>query len=471
MRILLINPPLTHQAHLPGTARVQMDYHDFAPPLGLLYVKSYLEANSGHEVRFLNFQTPRPRPLSDLTRLVEEWRPEAAGITVMTWFWHHAVEVAQAIKSVSPRTVVAAGGAHIRVFPAETLSRPEFDVAVVGEGEKTFLELCERIESGQSLEGLPGAWFKEGDRIVENPPRPVESDPDVFPFPDRSEFDPAQHRVILDKFSPSAVMMSSRGCAYHCTFCQNYDRQYRMRRPERVVDEILACRELGYASIDFYDDNFNHSRRHVEGFCREMLERKVNMPWMCRCRVNRIDRDLLALMKEAGCQRIHFGVESANQRLLDLTRKDITVEQARSAIAWSREVGISPLAYFIIGFPGETVEEAKNTIRFAIELDPDYVIYHPLIPMAGTRIYQEAVQHPDFGGDYLREFALNPVPDMAFKVYPTVMSEEQILKLLRYALLRFYFRPRVIWRNLKRVGSLKEIAVKASTAFKLLETR
>lgn len=471
MKILLVNPPLNRQAHLPGTARVQMDYHDFAPPIGLMYLKSYVRENSDFEIKLVNFQTPKPPSMSDFLRLLEEYRPQVVGITVMSWFWYHAVEVAKAVKSLLPDTVVVAGGAHIRVYPGETLSRPEFDVSVVGEGEITFLELLRRLEARDSLEGLAGAWFRQGDRVVGNPPRPVEKDPDVFPFPDRSDFDRDQHQVIIDRLTPSAVMLSGRGCPNMCTFCQNYDRVYRRRRASSVVDEVLLCKEMGYASVDLYDDNFNQSTRHVEEFCKEMLARKVNMPWMCRCRVNRASREMFKLMREAGCERIHFGLESANQDILDQTRKGITVEQCREAIAYAKEAGISTLAYFIIGFPDETLEEAKKTISFALELDPDYIIIHPLIPLPGTPIYERAVQDPRFGGDYLREFALEPSPGMAFKVWPTVMSEEQILGTLRRALLRFYFRPRRVARFLKELTGPRDLLTKTYTAFKLLQVR
>jgi len=471
MNVLLVNPPLEHQAHLPGTARVQMDYHDYAPPIGLMYVKSYVEKNSHHKVRLFNFQKPRPPGMDEFKKLLLDFRPEVVGITVMTWFWYHAVEVASVVKELLPDSVVVAGGAHVRVYPAETLSRPEFEAAVVGEGEITFLELLHRLDKGESLEELAGAWYKSDGKVLENIARPVHKRPDDFPFPDRSEFDPLQHQVIIDRLSPSAVMIGGRGCPNRCTFCQNYDRVYRTREPALVVDEIIECKELGYRSIDFYDDNFNQSRRHVERFCEEMLSRGVDMPWMCRCRVNRADPDLFKLMRRAGCERIHFGLESADQEILDRTMKGITVEQGRAAIAYAKEAGISTLAYFIIGFPGETAEQAAKTVRFALELDPDYIIIHPLIPMPGTPIYEQAVADPGFGGDYLREFALQPVPDMHFKVWPTAMGEEEILGVLRRALLRFYFRPRVIARFMAGLGGRQDFVTKLRTAIKLLSEK
>lgn len=443
---------------------------DYAPPLGLMYLKSYLKNRTDAEVRLFNFQVHRRPSYSDFKNALIEYRPNLVGITIYSTYWYDACQVAKLVKKTLPQTLVAAGGSHMWNYPAETLSRDEFDIVVVGEGEITFTELVRRLESGDDLDGLPGICYKSGNQIISNPPRSVEPHLDHFPFPDRSALHVRQHRVPSSRWSPAAVVLTSRGCPQHCTFCQNNDHLYRTRQPKKVIEEILHCKGMGYRSVDFYDSNFNQSRKHVESLCQEMIDHRLNLPWICQCRVDRMDRDLIQLMASAGCYRIYYGVESANQKYLDQIKKGITVEQCREVFALTKEAGISTLAYFIIGFPGETMEEAMRTISFAFEMDPDYAMFTPLIPVPGTPLYDEALKDRAFGEDYGQEFAFNPVPDFRLKMWPTAMTEEQILTLLRQAFLKFYFRPRYIGRSILRLTSLKDLIAKTKMAVKILLT-
>ncbi len=228
---------------------------------------------------------------------------------------------------------------------------------------------------------------------------------------------------------------------------------------------------MGYCSVDFYDNNFNQSRRHVESLCHGMIERRVNMPWICRARVDRIDRYLIRLMAEAGCKRIHFGVESATQHILDKTNKGIRVEQSREAFALAKEAGISIVAYFIIGFPGETLEEAKNTIRLAFELDPEYPQCLALMPIPGTPIYEEALKDPALWRGLRSEVRTESYPDLCVKIWPTAMTEKEVLTILRRFYLRFYFRPRQISRYISRLTSLEDLFTKVRIALKLIMPR
>jgi radical SAM superfamily enzyme YgiQ (UPF0313 family) len=470
MKILLVNPPDTHKAIFPGASDLPLSHHDYSPPLGLMYIRSYLTSNTDHEVRSYNFQIPDAPSVSDFENELREYRPDLVGITVYTRFWYDACQVASLVKEVLPGTLVVAGGPQVDVYPGETLSRSDFDLVVVGEGEITFSELVKCLESGDDLKGLQGIWYKSEDGVLSNPPRPVERNPDRFPFPDRSDFNVTQHRVFTDRWSPAVVMLTSRGCPYRCTFCPNNDRVYRTRRAEQVVDEMFQCKDLGYRSVDFYDANFSQSKSHVESLCREMIERRVNMPWMCQCRVDSIDKELVQLLASAGCERMQIGVESGNQRILDRIKKRITIEQCRQAFDLAKQAGISTVGNFIIGFPGETLEEAKRTISFAFELDPDYAMFVPLFPITGSELYTEALEDPAFGGDYLRDFAANPTPYMPIRIWPTIMTQKQILSLVRWAYFKFYFRPRFIGRTLFRLTSVEDLITKAKAALKIILT-
>jgi len=468
MKILLVNPSDRHQVMLPGAAQINFKQHEFAPPLALMCLKSYLAAHGFGDVAIFNFQTPERPSLEELAKRLEDYQPELVGISVMGVFWYDAIQAARVVKETLPAALVVTGGPHPTLYPRAVLGRPEVDLVVTGEGEKTLLELVQRLANKASLEGVPGLWWKRGAEPIAGPPRPVEPDLDSFPFPDRSDFAPRDYRISANHWSPSAVIVTSRGCPHACTFCFNQDHLYRTRRADLIADEVEACLRMGYRSVDFYDDNFNQSRKHVDALCRELARRSITVPWACRCRVDRVDDELLAKMAAAGCRRINFGVESATDRILKEIRKGITVEQVRKAFRLARNHGIEILGYFIVGFPGETRAEAQATVDLALELDPDYFMILPFLPVPGSPLYREALAAPAFGGDYALEYTLNPVPDLAPPMWETTMSSAEILGLVRQANLRFYLRPRFLLRALGQVSGIEDFLAKAWMGARLL---
>ncbi len=151
MKILLVNPPVTHSATIPGSTQILLEQHNFAPPLGLLYIKSYLQSVTGAEVKLFNFQVPNGPFISDLEKTLIEFKPEVVGITVMTIFWYDVCQIAKKVKEILPDTLVVGGGSHMWLYPTESLAHREFDVVVQGEGESTFTQLVGRLESGRDL--------------------------------------------------------------------------------------------------------------------------------------------------------------------------------------------------------------------------------------------------------------------------------------------------------------------------------
>ena len=180
---------------------------------------------------------------------------------------------------------------------------------------------------------------------------------------------------------------------------------------------------------------------------------------------------MVSKMAEAGCERIQLGVESASQQILDQIKKHITPEQTRNAFKLAKKQGISTLGYFMIGFPGESREQAEETVRFAFELDPEFALFHSLIPVPGSEIYEQAIKSETFFNDYVREFARNPTPDFVFRSWETTLSEAEQYRIIRKASLRFYFRPHYIFRALKKLGSWEDFLTKARMALRILTTR
>jgi len=192
-------------------------------------------------------------------------------------------------------------------------------------------------------------------------------------------------------------MISSRGCPYRCSFCDrsHLGKVFRGRSPASVADELQHCVEMGIGEVLFYDDTFNLDRERVMGICEQILSRGLDVLWDFRGRVDCVDAAMLAAARRAGCRRIYFGVESATQRHLDALRKGFELGQVRRAFELARRAGLSTLAYFMIGLPGETRAEALRTLEFARELRADFAHITVLTPFPGTPIYLEGLASGD----------------------------------------------------------------------------
>ncbi|MCE5212360.1 MAG: B12-binding domain-containing radical SAM protein [Deltaproteobacteria bacterium] len=468
LRLLFINPPFTHTLRFPGNNRTQLSECDYSPPIGMMYVMSYVKQQMDAEIRFFNFQIPNTPSFQDFEDLLRDFQPDVIGITVNTFVWWSVYNLLSEIRKILPSALIVGGGPHMWILPEETLKNSEFDVIVQGEGEKTFVELLTRFQTGSGFEGIAGILYKDNGEIKKNIPRIIEQNPDVFPFPDRTGFDINQYRHPGNKFAATAIIFTGRGCPHLCTFCNNKDRSYRMRTATHVVDEILKCKAMGYKSIDFADSNFNNSIKHVKEICKELIRRNVKTPWTCNARLDNIDYELLALMAEAGCERICFGVESANQEILNRVKKNIDINRVHDVFAWSRSLNITTVGLFIIGFPGETVSQVKTTMDLAIQIKADYIICQVLMPIYGTDIFKEAETDSNFDSDFFRRFICNPQPDLTIPIWSTGIPTGDLIRLLRLFYLIFYLRPNYILRTLQRLSGYEDTKTKIKMALRLL---
>lgn len=434
----------------------------------MMYVMSYVKQKTNAEICFFNFQVPDMPSFQVFEDQLLDFQPDVIGVTVNTFVWWSTHDLIARIRKILPSVLIVGGGHHMWLMPQETLENSEFDVIVQGEGEKTFVELLARYQEGSGFEGINGILYKENGKIKMNMPRKIEYDPDIFPFPDRTGFNINQYRVPAKRFAAIAIVFTGRGCPHHCTFCNSSDKTYRMRRAEYVVDEIMACMAVGYQSIHFADSNFNNSTRHVKDICEELIRRNVKIPWMCNARLDNIDYELLALMAEAGCERIYFGLESADQDILNHIKKNITIRKVHNVFSWTRSLNITTVGLFIIGLPRETVAQVKRTLDLAIQIKADYISCQILIPIYGTEIFEEAKKDPNFDADFFKRFIRNPQPDMVLPIWSTSISMPDIFMLQRRFYLKFYFRPSYLLRAMQRVSGYHEIKTTLQMALRIL---
>lgn len=466
MRVLLINPPADYGIQLRGAERVWAQ-HELAPPLGLMSLSAYLKAHGYKEIKLINGQTPRRVTDAEIIRTVESYRPEVVGFTVNILYYYNAVRIAKLIKDTDPSVPIVFGGPHPTLYPEEAVAQPGVDFAVVGEGEYILLELLQALEKGRDFSAINGLVWKRGAEIVRNPPRKFHEPLDALPMPDYGLFNPNHYRIRFDDLHPTALMITSRGCPLRCTFCGQTQRYYRMRSAESVVGEMQALMRLGYRSIGFFDDNFSLHRKRVLEICRLIRAQELNLPWSFRGRVDRFDEEMVEAITNAGCRRATFGVESGTQEMLDAVHKRTTMAEIRAAFSLAKKYHLVTMGYFMLGLPGETLDQARQTMRFAFDVDPDFIVLCPFIPTPGSQIYQEAVASGALP-DYWMEFARHPTPHLPIKRWETGITEKQIFKLLYRTYFRFYLRPGKLRAIMGRVSNWEDLWIKVATAANVL---
>jgi radical SAM superfamily enzyme YgiQ (UPF0313 family) len=285
----------------------------------------------------------------------------------MTFLLLDALKVARLVKKTNPGSHVVFGGTHPTIYPREIAGQPEVDSIVVGEGEHTFSELLDAVDGGRSLSGIEGVGFRRNGDVVINPPREFIQDLDSLPFPDRELLPWQKYYNLLGRGKEYMTsLLTSRGCPFNCTFCTKKDgRMCRVRSPENVVQEIEQNVRLGITDFDIIDDTFTIDRKRVLAIADLIIEKKLDITMDLSARVDTVDQEILDRLAQAGCNRVRFGVESGNPGVLENLQKGITLDQVREAYRMAKKAGIVTFAYFMLGSPGETEKEVRESISLA----------------------------------------------------------------------------------------------------------
>lgn len=438
------------------TAGSQINYWQ---PLGTLYVAAVLQ-QAGHEVRFINGAfLSHEQVLAE----IRQFAPRFIGLYSTTFGWKKAKKTAADLRALYGQEVfICAGGPYPIAMQEKCLEDggTVFDAVVSGEGEFTSAEIIERLESGRGLEGVSGVLYREGEKIMTNPPRPLIDDLDSLPFPARELLGDSNKYIpppATYKRKPVAVLMTSRGCNRRCIYCFQIDKErksgIRYRSVENVLAEIEHCLSQGYREIKFIDDTLAADYDRAMSLAQGIKARRLDFTWFASACVNQVDRPLLQAFRDAGCWAILFGAESGVQKNLNTIRKGTTLEQIRKAVKAAQEVGLKVNTPFLFGIPGETFEEGLQTIDFAIDLNPDMANFHAITPFPGTYLYDNLEKY----GTMSEELSDFTYQGAAF--VPYTMTREEILKLRRIAFRRFYSRPSFILKKLLELRTPHDFGV------------
>lgn len=344
------------------------------PFLGIGYIASYIEKNSGHQVEIFDTHTDNLTPFEAAEKILEK-KPDIVGIHAITNNRFKTIELAKELKKKKPGVIIVVGGPHFSLTSKNALEIvSEIDYVIRGEGEIAMLELLNAIEAGGDKNKINGLSFRDaGGNIIENHSRPLILNLDDLPNPAWHLFGLEKYTKPIDGTNIKAIgVLSGRGCPNICVFCCNavYERaMLRLRSPKKFVDEVeMLYKDYGYKGFDFWDDTMTIVKQHVREVCEEIMKRKLDIVWYARARVNTVDQDLLHFMRKAGCVRISYGIESGSPKVLKVIKKNITLDQARSAVRASYNAGMKVMLNFMVNLPEETMDDLKQTVAFMKEM-------------------------------------------------------------------------------------------------------
>ena len=437
MDVLLINP-YDENAVKNGLGFI-------SPPLNLMYLGGALEEAS-YNVSIVDDDLEQ-LGYAKINRIISKLSPKVVGLTATTSTIKNALEYIKLVKKILPDSLTVVGGPHTTFMPAETLkSSRQLDSVVIGEGEKTMVEIANNfIDKNNGLTDVKGIAFRDNGNIKVNPPQELIKDLDSIPYP-------ARHLVPFESYGTtqekSSDMITSRGCVFSCGYCSSsliMGKKFRTRSPENVVDEIEhLTQKYKLEKIAFMDDTFMLNKKRAKGIADEINNRGLDIGFVASSRVDMVDKNLLEKLKSAGLNTLYYGVESGSQRILDLMKKGITLNQAETAVRSAKDTGIEVLTSFILGFPGETREEIDKTIDFSIKLNADYSQYSILTPFPGTPVYYDLKKKKLIDTENWNKYT---VMKSVIKYEDLGLSKKIVERKLAQAYLKFYSRPKYLLKH------------------------
>lgn len=443
------------------------------PPMGLALIAAVLE-RAGYPVTVVDANALNLR-LESITPLLKD--ADVIGLTAMTPSINIALATARHLKKAYPTLPIILGGTHATLLPEETLAAaPEIDIIVRGEGEETILKILPALENRQPLSGIAGITYRKDSKIVSNRASSKAISLDSLPFL-------AYHLLPWQKYKPHpphgralpfAVIITSRGCPYHCAYCSKpiFGRTFRAQTPKRVVDEIAYYQEkFGIKEMAFYDDVFTLDKKRAHGIADEIIKRGLKLHWSCETRVNLVDKELLRHLKQAGCYSVSYGIESGSPEILKAIDKGITLEQVAEAVRWTHEVGLQTIGYFMIGSPGETTETIRQTIRLAKQLQLDFAQFAVTTPFPGTKLYDLYLNGRKNADIPWESFVYAGTGKGLSPVFESnLLNRNEIQRWAKRAYREFYLRPSYYWQRLRHTTSLGELKVNINGLSMLVAT-
>jgi radical SAM superfamily enzyme YgiQ (UPF0313 family) len=413
------------------------------PPLSLLYLASVLK-KEGFEVSVLD-QPGQGFSFNETVNWIKKEEPDVLGFSTLTSSGRNSALISEKSKENNPNIIIIFGNHHATFNSHRILRKyPSVDIIVRGEGEKTISEIAFCLQNGGDLKNIHGISFRKNGEIISTPDQNLIDDLDSVPFPDRDLIQVNYHCCIAGaNIAPKKLtsIVSSRGCVYNCRFCsckKLADKRWRCRSAKNTLDELQLIVNKGYKQVIFVDDSFTMNPKRVEEICRGIRKEKMDIEWICEGRVDNCSYNMLRFMAESGCKVMYFGIENANQRILDYYNKRITPSQSEKTVKKARKAKIDVIiGSFILGAPSETREEMLNTIEFSNRIPIDLAQFNILGAHPGNDIWSEFVSK-----DYIDPEEYWESGVAVCDVYPEAkVSKKEILEFMEHAFFKRVSSP------------------------------
>jgi len=440
-KILLFYPPLYFSSGLPYSIDTSV------PPLGLLYLASYINKYSKKiNAKVIDIASEKIS-LEHIISMIKKENPFAVGISSMTPQLQGAVELAKTIRvGFGKKIKIFLGGPHISADP-DFVRRHDgvFDYGITGEAEITFFESLEKLIAGKKIPKI------QAGKIVINL--------DEIPFLDRS-------LIKRNRYSQHESMMYSRGCPYHCYYCSrpSISKLIRYRSAKNMVDGIKLAYKDCQGVIDFQDDTFTLDKNKVLEFCQEVKKSNLKLNWRCQSRIDLVDDEVLRTMAEAGCSLIHFGIESGNEHIRqEIVKKgSFSNKKIFEVFKLCKKHKIKIAAYFMIGHPGETWKELEETKKLIFRLKPDILGLSIPTPFPGSQLYEIAVKNGIISEKTIDAFANKELGEGYSGVYPVFVpqdvTKEELYAFMKNINRKFYLNFHTFLVHLKEdITSLERL--------------
>lgn len=457
MKILLIEPPAVskfgNQRIFGGNGSNKSDFRK--PPLDLMMISGYLR-KEGFDNVLIDANASR-RAIGDVRELIKKESPDVVFFSTSTCTIYKDLLVAKTTKEVNPSIVTIAIGTHVMALPEETFGESEYlDIIVYSsEWEQASLNIVRNLST---LENAKGIYFRRNGTIIKTDFQPSLENLDDLGFPAHDKLEKELYGDPTSKRTPKTMVMGQKACINNCSFCCQPAffgaPVLRQRSVEHFLEELRWVQSLDFREVMFNDATLTADIEWATFLFEGVIKNNIDLTWNCSTRVDRVNNEILKLMKKAGCHTIALGMESVDKTVLKNIRKNIEPEQIRESVSMIRKHGIDTILFCVVGFPGETKESIEKTISFLKTLNTTFITLGIAVPVPGTDFYRHVEEN-----NYLltRDWSLyDPMKKPVFS-YPWLTSDE-IAYYSRHGLRRFYLRPKYIFSRLKSIRSASEAA-------------
>ena len=416
------------------------------PPTDLMYLASIAES-CGFEAIIRDYSQG-----GNFEADLKEIQPNYLVANIATPTFQSDMMAVKLAKEIIPSICTIVKGAPFLTYNTNTIyENPFIDYVIMGEAELTLKDILDGVPDNEIL----GICYRENFQPVKNDKRPFIDNLDILPFPARHLVDNSIYKRP-DNGKVQAVVKVARGCPFHCFFCLATPvsgAKVRTRSPENIVAELKECVEkYNIKNFLFWSDIFNFNREWTLELCQKIIESGLKITWSSNTRADTMDEEMARMMYKSGCRLVSIGVESGSQKMLDNIGKKITLDDIRNTVKILKKNKIKIYNYFVIGLPWETEETVEETIKFAIELDSNFISFYTATPLPGTKYFAYAMMNKLVEGNLdFRSAYYEPV------VRSEHLSKERIFELHKQAVKRFYLRPKFILKTLLSLRSFAEV--------------